>query len=106
MNAKVQKILTELRQALEGIYGDRLSRFILFGSQARGDAEDGSDIDVMVGLKGGFHWRQESNRLIDKIVQWNLEYEELVSCVYVDEERFQNEKSPLLLNVRREGIPI
>ena len=106
MNDKVKRILSELRQELERLYGDRLSRLILFGSQARGDAEEWSDIDVLVVLKGHLERRQEKDKLMDKIVQWNLDYQELVSCVYMTEKRFQNEQSPLLINVRREGVPI
>jgi hypothetical protein len=33
-----------------------------------------------------------------------LEYEVLISCVYVSEAQFNQEKSPLLLNIEREGI--
>ena len=33
-----------------------------------------------------------------------LEYEVLISCVYVSEPQFNQEKSLLLLNIEREGI--
>jgi predicted nucleotidyltransferase len=52
MNEKLQTILTELRRRFEALYGERLVRMVLFGSQAREDAELGSDIDVLVVLKG------------------------------------------------------
>jgi predicted nucleotidyltransferase len=47
MNERLAIILNELRRALETIYGERLEQVILFGSQARGDAQFGSDIDVL-----------------------------------------------------------
>jgi hypothetical protein len=34
MNPKVQLILTELRHRFEALYGERLVRLVLFGSQA------------------------------------------------------------------------
>jgi len=46
MNRETRSILKNLRRRFEAIYGDRLVKMILFGSQARGDAEPGSDIDV------------------------------------------------------------
>ena len=48
---KLEKIITEFRQALEKIYGDKLINLVLYGSQARGDATEDSDIDIMVILK-------------------------------------------------------
>lgn len=48
----IQPLLTDLRAALEELYGDRLVRLVLYGSQARGDAHDESDVDVLVVLEG------------------------------------------------------
>ncbi len=52
MDARIEGILTELRRELDVLYGDRLLRLVLFGSHARGDAVPGSDIDVLVVLRG------------------------------------------------------
>lgn len=52
MNDRLQTILAELRRRLQALYGPRLVRLVLFVSQARGDAEPGSDIDVLVVLHG------------------------------------------------------
>jgi len=106
ISEKVTKILQELQESLKNLYGDRLSHVILFGSQARGDAVPGSDIDVLVVLKGSVNPVEESKHLLDQIVEWNLEYQETVSCLFMDEERFQTRNGPLLRNIRREGIPL
>ena len=42
-------LLTRLRRSLS-FYGERLSRVVLFGSRARGDASADSDYDVAVFL--------------------------------------------------------
>jgi len=106
MVTKSSEILTELRQRLEAIYGERLVRLVLFGSQARGDAEDGSDIDVMVVLRGTVSPCTEIERTIEDVAQICLDHEAVVACVFMSEDRFASEISPLLLNVRREGIAI
>ena len=52
MSEKLKAILAALRSHFEEIYGDRLVKMVLFGSQARGEADADSDIDVLVVLKG------------------------------------------------------
>jgi predicted nucleotidyltransferase len=62
MNEKLKAILAELRSHFEEIYGDRLVKMVLFGSQARGDADADSDIDVLVVLKGQVQPGEEIKR--------------------------------------------
>ena len=50
MDAKAEVILKELRKRFEVFYGNRLAHMVLFGSRARGDAEQDSDFDVLVVL--------------------------------------------------------
>jgi predicted nucleotidyltransferase len=106
MNEKLQTILTELHHRFEATYRERLVRLVLFGSQARGDAEPGSDIDVLVVLQGIVSPCEEIARTINDVADISLAYNEVVSCVFVSEEQFERERSPLLLNVRREGVPL
>jgi predicted nucleotidyltransferase len=79
---------------------------ILFGSQARGDAEPGSDIDVLVVLKDPVHPGEEIHRTIDIVAALALQHKEVISCVFMGEDRFTYRQGPLLRNVRREGIAI
>lgn len=103
---KIQRILAELRQRFEAHYGERMVRMVLFGSQVRGDAEPGSDIDVLVVLKGAVSPCEEIARTIKDVAELSLEYNEVVSCVFVSDEQFERERSPLLLNVRQEGVAV
>lgn len=41
----VREALVEAKQKLEDLYGDRLKRVIVYGSQARGEARPDSDVD-------------------------------------------------------------
>ena len=107
METQVQTILSELRELLETCYGERLKRLVLFGSQARGDAEPGSDIDVLVVLAGPVdtveEWKRTGDLLYDLMCAHKCI---LISCIFMDEERYAKERSPLLLNVRREGVVV
>jgi uncharacterized protein (UPF0332 family)/predicted nucleotidyltransferase len=104
--AKLDAILTELRRQLEELYGPRLVSLVLYGSQARGDAESGSDIDVLVVLQGPVNPGEEIERSGDILADLSLIYDEVISSVFVSAEQFERGQSPLLINVRREGITV
>ena len=106
MNEKLKTILAELRRRFEALYGERLVQTILFGSQARGDAEPGSDIDVLVVLKDPVQPGEEIDRSIDIVADLSLQHNEVISCVFIGEDRFRHRHGPLLRNVRKEGIAI
>ena len=46
-----EEILSEIRDRLAKVYGGRLVEVILYGSVARGEEHEDSDIDVLVLLK-------------------------------------------------------
>jgi len=102
----IKKILNEFKKQLLSIYGERFSRLVLYGSYARSEAWEGSDIDVAVVLKDDVLPAKEIDRLIDIITDINLEYDVLISVYPVSEKSFGIVKSPLLLNIRKEGINV
>jgi uncharacterized protein len=103
---KLEQILREFRKGLERIYGARLAEVVLFGSQARDDAEPDSDIDVMVVLRGPVNPHDEIRRLSAFKSELGLKHDKLISCVYVSEAEHREGGTPLMLNVRREGVPV
>jgi predicted nucleotidyltransferase len=106
MSERLQKLLAELRRRLEALYGPRLLRLTLYGSQARGDAEPGSDIDVLVVLAGPVRPGEEIRRIGDITAGMSLENNVVISCTFISAERFEREESPMMINVRREGVPL
>jgi len=106
MDEELQTIVAELRDHFEQLYGPRLVRLVLFGSQARGDAEPGSDIDVLVVLAGPVSAAEEAALTLDFRAELSLRYNTVVSCIFMSAQRFEHERSPLLLNVRREGVTV
>lgn len=104
MDSRLKPILNELRRQLEMIYDGRLIGMVLYGSQARGDAMPGSDIDVLVVLKGPVAPGHEIERTTDMIADLALRFNTVISCVFMDESRFRLRNGPFLRNIRREGI--
>jgi len=71
---KIRKILKNFREKIEKLYGKRLKGIILYGSWARGDATEDSDIDLLIVLEGKVVPGKEIDRMIDIITDINLEY--------------------------------
>jgi len=106
MDEKVRTILAELRRRLERIYGPRLVEVVLYGSQARGDAGDGSDIDVLVVLKDDFSLGEEIKRTSEDTTELSLANDVDICCLFMDEHYYRTRQGPLLRNIRKEGIII
>ncbi len=102
---EIEPILKEFRKSIEKLYGKRLKNIILYGSYARKQPTVDSDIDLAIVLEGDVAACKEIDRMIDVITDINLSYGVLLSVYPVSEERYNSINSPLLLNLRREGIP-
>jgi predicted nucleotidyltransferase len=90
-------------------YGDDLIRVRLFGSKARGDFEQESDLDVLIVLRmRGDYW-QYRNEIIDMVWDIELEYGFVTSLVVKDERDYARMmRHGLLLaeNIERDGIEL
>ncbi len=102
---QIKQCLREFVQRTQSLYGDRLKRVVVYGSCARNEATSDSDIDLAVVLAGEVVPGKEIDRMIDIITDLNLEYRVLLSVYPVSEEDYLHRESPLLINIRREGIP-
>lgn len=57
LSTSERSVLTEFVRRLRKRYGDRITKLAVFGSRARGDVHEDSDIDVLVVLDGAVNWR-------------------------------------------------
>ncbi|RLE01268.1 MAG: nucleotidyltransferase domain-containing protein, partial [Candidatus Aminicenantes bacterium] len=88
MRGDIQKVLKELKEELQTIYGKRLKKVILYGSWVRNQATEDSDIDISFVLEGEVIPGKEIDRVISIINEINLRYGVLISIYPVSEEKF------------------
>jgi len=99
---KVKEILKELKGKIKEAIKDKFVALILYGSYARGDYEFGSDIDVLLVVRENLTSFEKDNISSDL----NLKYDIVITCFYYLYEVFKTWETPLLMNVRREGIEV
>ena len=103
---RLDKILQALRRGLKQALGDELESVILFGSQARGEARADSDIDVLVIVRDEADYGELIQRTSALVSTLSLEYGVVISRAFASRQRFERERSPFFLNVRREGVTV
>jgi predicted nucleotidyltransferase len=104
--SQLEKILQALRLELNTVLGDQLETVILFGSHARGEARTDSDIDVLVVVRDEFDYGDLIRRTSAIVSALSLEYDVVISRAFTSRQRFDQERSPFFLNVRREGVTV
>jgi predicted nucleotidyltransferase len=103
---EIEPILKEFRAGVEVLYKERLKSIILYGSWARDEATEDSDIDLVVVLAGKVDPCEEIDRMADIFTDLNLEHNVLMAVYPVSESAFDKVDSPLFINVRKEGITV
>lgn len=102
----IELILAEVKQRLKEIYGDNLQDIILYGSYARGDYTDDSDIDLIIVLKDLKDPSAEHEKYFTAIWELNLKYDTLISTLAISEEELKRRRLPIILCAKNEGITI
>jgi len=96
------------RELIDGLAPDvEVVRVYVYGSRVRGDADVGSDLDLLVELHEVT--RTAKRQILDRAWELSLQEGYVVSVVIVSQEAFERgplSRSGFARNVRREGIEI
>ncbi|MBE9078404.1 nucleotidyltransferase domain-containing protein [Romeria aff. gracilis LEGE 07310] len=101
---QLKSILQAVKDHLSSYYRERLKALILYGSQAREESHEFSDIDILVVLKGSINPYQEIDNTSQFIAQISLEHDVLISRHFVSFDKFDSSDTPFLHNVKAEGV--
>lgn len=101
---QLRELLARYRRGLAEIYGPRLKGLYLFGSYARGDARDESDVDVLVVLDSVERFHEEVERTSLLTQEVSLAHVASVNRLFISEKKWREGQSMFLTNVREEAI--
>ena len=111
LNIKVDKklkvIIDELIDRMCQVFGDKLKKVVLFGSYARGDYDEESDIDLMFMMDEDENQLKKYHEEVSNIfTDINLKYDVLISGIIQDYNKFNRYINvlPFYNNVNNEGV--
>lgn len=102
----IKPILEEVKKRLKDTYGNRLRGIVLYGSFARGDATEGSDIDLIVLLKDMNDTVAEILKCSNAFGDLELTCDTLISVLPLDVNEYRKRRLPVILNAKKEGVTI
>lgn len=96
--------MAALAASLRSLYGSRFRGLLLYGSYARGEADAGSDVDLLLLLEGPIDPDREILRI--EPLKWPLALESglTLSVLPVTLEEYERGKTLFLRQARREGV--
>lgn len=106
---ELQIVLNKVRDESKLLYGSLLDKIILYGSYARGDNTEESDVDIMIVLDcGADKIEQFRNATYEMASDISLEQEVFLSIFLKDKKHFEDNLDflPFYRNIQREGISV
>jgi len=97
--------LKELRSRLENLLGREPFKMVLFGSRARGDYHDDSDVDVAILVRG--LTREMKKRILEEVAEFEIEHLLPISALILSENEFNHLKMRerrIAIDIEREGV--
>lgn len=109
MPTRVNILLDYYVKQLKHVYGEHLKAVILYGSYARGDFQENSDIDIMILLDiDDIGIKEYRHKLSGVTYDFNMDNNVDVKPIAKSKEHFEKWKSvyPFYKNVDNEGVII
>ena len=100
------RLLAQIRSRLARAHGDRLRGVVLYGSEARGDAQADSDVDILVLLNDPIEYGRDLEANLSAVYPLSLQIGRRISAKPVSAAQYESVDCPLYRNAHLEGIMV
>ena len=109
MPVTIKILLDQYTEILRKIYGSHLKTVILYGSYARGDYTESSDIDIMILVDSTEDTIKQKGRMVSDITfDFNLDHDIMIMPIVKNVNHFQYwlPADPFYKNVKNDGVEL
>ena len=106
---QLQTVVHDVVSGMSDVLGNKLQSLLLYGSYARGDYNDDSDVDFLALVDAHKKELSQFRRPVSKVAsRTGLKHDVMVSITLIDQRTFQqfNKALPFFTTVSREGVNV
>lgn len=109
MSDETKNIIEQFVTGVKSCLGSSINSMIVFGSYARGDYNENSDIDILILVNlSETEIKKYEDQVIDYAFDLELEYGKCLSPLIKNQEVFDywSDTLPLYRNIKKEGVQV
>jgi predicted nucleotidyltransferase len=106
-HSNMDDLYRDIYLSMANIFGESMEQVVLYGSYARGDYDDESDVDIAIIAKGtDTELHRYHHAMVKEAGRFMREYDKLVSFHEIPLDRYERFKEdyPYYRNIEMEGI--
>lgn len=104
LQLSLPQVLKELKNLLLEELGEQFEQLVLYGSYARHEAQDNSDVDVLIVLRQEFDYFDIQEQIETIVSDLSKQYEIEIAQILITKERFEHAQDGFLRNIRKDCV--